>query len=127
MHHVALSIRNLDVSADFYKNVFGFIEVKRFERKDLGGKAVFLKLNDMQIEIWQFDKQVKNKDDFSNLNILGIKHIAFEVDNIEEKHKELKSKGINISEPRMGASGSRHCLLKDPDGLPIELYEKIIV
>lgn len=125
IHHVAISVRNLENSANFYKDIFGFIEVKRFERKDLGGKAVFLKLEGMQIELWQFDKQIENKDDLSNLNILGIKHIAFEVDNIEEKYKELKAKNIEISEPKLGASGARYSFLKDPDGIPLELYEKL--
>lgn len=124
IHHIALSVRSLENSSDFYKNILGFIEIKRFERKDLGGKSVFLRLGDVKIEMWQLANQKANKDDFSDLNVLGIKHIAFEVENIEEKYKELKSKGIRISEPKIGASGKRYCFLKDPDGFPLELYEK---
>ena len=124
IHHIAISVRDLEKSSNFYKNIFGFEGEKEFKRKDLGAKVIFLKLNDIHLELWQFDKQIENKDNFSNLSILGIKHIAFEVDNIEEKYKELKSKGFKISEPKLGASGGRYCFLKDPDGLPIELYEK---
>jgi len=124
IHHIALSIRNLEVSSNFYKDIFGFTEVKRFERKDLGGKVVFLKLNNIQLELWQFDKWLENKDDFLNLNILGIKHIAFEVDDIKKEYEKLKSKNAEISKPKLGKSGGRYCFLKDPDGFPIELYEK---
>ena len=124
IHHVAISVRNLEKSSAFYKDNFGFSEFKRFEREDLGGKGVFLKLGEVLLEIWEFEGQVENKDDLSNLNILGIKHMAFEVDDVEEKSKQLASKNIDVSEPKMGASGSRYCFLKDPDGIPIELYEK---
>ena len=123
IHHVSLSVKNLENSVKFYKDIFGFSEVNRFERKDLGGKAVFLKLGDTHIELWQFDKQIENKDDLSNLNIIGIKHIAFGVSNIEEKYNEIKSENIEISELKMGASGKRYAFLKDPDGIPLELYE----
>jgi len=126
IHHIAISVKNLNKSSKFYKDIFGFAEVKKFIREDLGGKAVFLKLKDTQIELWQFDKQIKHKDDFNNLNILGIKHIAFEVDNIEEEFKKIKLKNIKISKPKMGASGAKYSFLNDPDGLPIELYEKNI-
>ena len=123
IHHVALSVKNIDKSLEFYKSIFGFNEEKRFERKDLGGKAIFLKMEDMRLEFWQFDKQLKNKDDFSNLNILGIKHIAFETKDIDKTYQELKSKNIEISKPKLGASKARYCFLKDPDRFPIEIYE----
>ncbi len=125
IHHIALSVKNLEVSSQFYKDNFGFKEVKRFERKDLGGKAVFLKLDNTQIEIWEFDKQIKNKDDFSNLNIIGIKHIAFEVSNLEKIYQKLKSKNMKIGKSKIGASGAKYTFLKDPDGLPLELYEPL--
>lgn len=124
IHHIAISVRNLDNSIYFYKDIFEFEEVKRFEREDLGGKAVFLKLDDMLIEIWEFRDKIQNKDDYSNLNILGIKHIAFQVDNIDKKYDEIKSKNIKITEIKLGASGARYCFLEDPDGIPIELYEQ---
>jgi glyoxylase I family protein len=125
IHHIAISVKSLIKSAEFYKDIFGFIEVKKFEKKELGGKAMFLKLKDTQIELWQFDKQVKNKDDFRSLNVLGLKHIAFEVSNIEKEYRKMKGGGIKISKPKLGASGAKYLFLKDPDGLPIELYEKL--
>ncbi|MHB8871562.1 MAG: VOC family protein, partial [Candidatus Doudnabacteria bacterium] len=92
------------------------------ERPDLGGKAVFLTLGPAHIELWEFYKQKLNQDDFSDLSTLGYKHIAFKVDDLEKIYEQFKSKGLKISEPTRGAV-SKYCFVKDPDGLPIELYE----
>jgi glyoxylase I family protein len=83
-----------------------------------------VRLKDMEIEIFHFNNYVKNKDDSSKLDIIGIKHIAFRVDNVEKKYQELKSKGVDTSEPKKGTTCSKFCFLKDPDGISIELIEK---
>ena len=124
IHHIAISVRDLEKSVNFYKDIFNFTEVKRFTREDLGGKAAFIKLGDIQIELWEFDNQIENQDDFSNLNIIGIKHIAFAVDDINKIYQELKLKNIEISEPKIGASGGKYCFLKDLDNFLMELYEE---
>ena len=43
IHHIAISVKNLEKSLCFYKDIFDFKKVKIFLRKDLGGKAMFLK------------------------------------------------------------------------------------
>lgn len=121
-HHIALSVKNIEVSTTFYKENFGFSEVERFERPDLGGRAVFLSLGTAHLEIWQFDNQKINQDDFSDLNTLGYKHIAMQVSDLESIYTKFKNNGLQISEPVRGAV-SKYCFVKDPDGLPIELYE----
>lgn len=121
IHHLAISVRSLKRSAGFYKRFFGFEEAKRFERKDLGARAVFLESDEFQLELWEFKKQAENKDDFFRLEILGLKHLAFGTKNIEQDFKRFKSR--SRSELRKGASGGRYFFLEDPDGLPIEIYQ----
>jgi len=121
-HHVALSVKNLEDSIVFYKEHFGFVEVKRFVRPDLGGHAVFLGLGPAHLELWQFDRQKRNQDDSSDLNTLGYKHIALQVPDLESIYTQLKAKGLEITEPKQGAV-AKHCFVKDPDGLPVELLE----
>lgn len=121
-HHVALSVKNLEVSKLFYENILGFKEVKRFERPDLGGQAVFLKLNGLRLELWEFNKQKPNEDDFSDLNAIGYKHIALQVADVQQTCNELKAKGIEVTEPTQGAM-AKYIFIKDPDGLPLELLE----
>uniref|UniRef100_UPI004025C89F VOC family protein n=1 Tax=Segatella hominis TaxID=2518605 RepID=UPI004025C89F len=55
----------------------------------------------------------------------GLRHLAFEVDNLLETIDELDSKGI-VHEPIRTDeyTGKQFVFFNDPDGLPIELYEK---
>lgn len=123
LHHIALSVKNLNKSIEFYSKIFGFAVSKRFERPDLGGKAVFLELKKLKIELWEFKEQRLSKEDQSDFHILGIKHIAFQVRDFEKEYVRLKKiKNVQISEPKIGASGGKYCFLKDPNGISIEIY-----
>jgi len=126
-NHIALSVKDLERSVEFYKEVFGFIEVKRLEREDLAIKIVLLKLNtedDLHLELVQPYEPVENQDNFSDLKTLGLKHICFEVENVDEEYKRLKSKGHEVIEPKEGKSIKKYFFVKDPDGFIMELCEK---
>lgn len=123
VHHIAISVKDLEKSAKFYNENFGFEEIKRFTKPDWDGSAIFLKLGDLQLEIFQFQDHIEKKDDLSNLKVIGLKHIAIQVENVNEKFKELKNGGVDIDEPIKGTTCAWFCFLRDPDGIPIELYE----
>ena len=55
----------------------------------------------------------------------GLRHLAFEVTNLDDEVKELERLGIAHEPIRMDEITNRRFLfLKDPDDLPIELYER---
>ncbi len=124
LHHVAITVTDLEHSIAFYKNHFGFEEVKRFERSDLNGRAVFLALGDVRLELWEFKGlKVDHLAECPSLQRVGIRHIAFAVNNIKEECRRLLANGVEASEPRMGASGGVYAFLSDPDGIQVELYQ----
>ena len=84
IHHISITVNNLNESIRFYQDFFGFQILKFFERKDMNGKAVFLKLGDFLIELWEFEDILLNKDDLDNIKIRGMRHIAFEVRNLDK-------------------------------------------
>ena len=124
LHHIAITVNNLKQSIDFYTSILGFSIVKQFERKDLNGKAAFIELNDCKLELWEFKDMKENKDSLVDLKIRGIRHIAFEVDNLSKTIIQLKAKGIECSKPKLGASGHNYSFITDPNGIALELYEK---
>ena len=124
VHHIAITVNNLAESSAFYQEIFGFRAVKTFEREDLNGKAVFLQLNGFSLELWEFADMKENSDNLKDLKIRGIRHLAFQVEDVDETINGLKSKGLAVSEPKMGASGHRYAFTTDPNGVALELYEK---
>ncbi len=124
LHHVALTVKNLEESRKFYEDYFSASVVKEFTRPDLKGKAVFLEVGSAQLELWEFSDGKENKDSLKDLKIAGIRHIAFEVENLDKASAELRAKGLVISEPQLGGSGHCYAFTQDPNGIPIELYEK---
>jgi glyoxylase I family protein len=51
--------------------------------------------------------------------------LAFEVDNIERSVIKLKAKGIEVENIRIDEiTGKKFTFFRDPDDLPLELYEK---
>lgn len=121
LHHVALTIKNLTISIPFYENNFGFKEVKRFRRDDMGATGVMLEGENVMIELWQFD--VFKEGAKEDLSVGGLRHIAFTVDDVEALHKIFTEKGINCGKTKTGASGGIYFFFSDPDGNDIEIYK----
>ena len=124
VHHIAITTKNLNKSIEFCQKFFNFELCKTFKRDDLKGKAAFLKLGDFSIEFWEFSDLIDNKDDFNNLKIKGIRHLAFEIEDLDKTFNDFKSQGLKITEPQIGASGHRYSFTSDPDGIALEFYQK---
>ena len=54
----------------------------------------------------------------------GLRHLAFEVDDLEEVINMLEDKGVEAEPIRIDEfTGKRFTFIADPDQLPIEFYE----
>ena len=126
IHHIAITVSNLEESIKFYTQILGFKVGKQFskERKGVLASATYVKLGDFQIELWQFPDMKENQDALSDIKIKGIKHIAFEVDNLNKTISKLEGKGLKLTKPQLGASGHNYSFTTDPDGVALEFYEK---
>ncbi len=125
IHHIVISAKDSEISAKFYKENFGFEEINRFTKPGWDGSAIILQLNDLQFEIFQFQDQIEKRDDLTDLKVIGLKHIGIQVESVKEKYEELKNKNINIDEPKKGTTCAWFCFMRDPDEIPIELYESL--
>lgn len=123
IHHLAISVKNSEKSIRFYKDNFGFKEIKRFTKPGWDGGAVVLKLSDLELEVFEFRSNIEKMDDLSNLKVIGLKHIGIQVADVNKEYGELKRKGVDIDTPVKGTTVNWFCFLRDPDGIPIEIIE----
>lgn len=122
VHHIAIICSDYQQSKAFYTEVLGFSivrEVYRAERQsyklDLALKGEYL------IELFSFPEPPPRP---SRPEARGLRHLAFEVDRLEDAVQELKNSGIEAETIRTDEfTGKRFLFFPDPDGLPIELYE----
>lgn len=121
IHHVAIICSNYQVSKDFYVNKLGLEIINEVYRKERDSYKLDLKLGDNQIELFSFPNPPKR---LNSPEACGLRHLAFEVDNVEEVVDELISKNIDVEDIRVDEyTGKKYTFFKDPDGLPLELYE----
>lgn len=122
IHHVAIICSNYEISKEFYVKKLGFEIIREIYREERQSYKLDLKLGESQIELFSFPNSPKRP---SYPEACGLRHLAFEVDDIEEAVKELKGKNIQVEEIRIDEyTEKKFTFFNDPDGLPLELYEK---
>lgn len=123
VHHIAVICSDYQRSLDFYTQVLGFRILAEHYRKERQSYKTDLALGDEYvIELFSFPSPPRRA---THPEATGLRHLAFEVENLEEEVRELNRLGIAHEEVRTDEfTGKRFLFLQDPDGLPIELYER---
>ncbi len=122
LHHLAIICSNYEKSKAFYSQVLGFTIKQEVFRADRKSYKLDLSLNGTYlIELFSFPNPPKRS---SNPEACGLRHLAFEVENIEEAIFFLNQKNVPCENIRVDEfTNKKFTFFEDPDGLPIELYE----
>lgn len=121
IHHAALICSDYEKSKDFYVNILGLEIIREVYRKERNSYKLDLKVGDSQIELFSFPNPPKR---VTAPEACGLRHLAFGVDNIEEMIKYLKNRNVRCEEIRIDEfTNKKFSFFRDPDDLPIELYE----
>ena len=122
VHHVAIICSNYTLSRHFYTEILGLRILQEVFREERNSYKLDLAVNGVyQIELFSFPDPPER---LSRPEGKGLRHIAFEVDNLSVSIAELTKNGVLTEEIRIDEySGKRFVFFNDPDGLPIELYE----
>lgn len=122
VHHIAIICSDYEASKAFYTDLLGFTIIREVYREDRDSYKLDLALNGTYlIELFSFPEAPERA---SYPEARGLRHLAFEVKNIEEAVAELHQSGIQVEDIRIDPHTSkRFTFFSDPDGLPLELYE----
>ena len=128
--HVAISVSDIKKSVEFYKK-FGFVEFKSWDAVDESIKIRMLKLNEIILEIFCYKNYIElpktATSTATDLPVLGTKHFALGVTNIEKAKKwVLENKIAEEININIGRLGKPYFFIKDPDGILVEIIEKDI-
>ena len=123
IHHVAVICSDYEQSKQFYTEVLGLkIVSEHYREKRQSWKADCWMGDTYMVELFSFPNPPARP---SYPEAAGLRHLAFEVDNLAAAVSELDSKGVKHEPIRTDEyTGKQFVFFSDPDGLPIELYEK---
>ena len=123
VHHIAIICSDYQRSLYFYTYVLGLKVIAEHYREQRKSYKTDLALGDEYvIELFSFPSPPQR---VTNPEAAGLRHLAFEVNDISEVVAELDVLNIAHEEVRTdGLTGKHFLFFRDPDGLPIEVYER---
>jgi len=122
VHHIAIICSDYEKSKAFYTKILGFKIEQEIFREKRNSYKLDLSLNGQYlIELFSFPNPPKRP---SYPEATGLRHIAFEVDNLELWVNYLQSSNVKTEPIRVDEyTNKKFTFFNDPDNLPIELYE----
>jgi catechol 2,3-dioxygenase-like lactoylglutathione lyase family enzyme len=133
LHHVGVTVSDLDRAVDFYTDTFDLTIVAEFavggaafaEAVDVAGaSATFTHLDGdgARVELVEYDPQGAALP-ARTLNRPGTAHLGLAVDDVDAFYAGLDDAVETLSPPRTTESGTTICFVCDPDGNRIEVLD----
>ncbi len=120
-HHVALIVTDRTRALRFYREALGFTLAHEAWRAERNSWKLDLEREGMRLELFTFEGSPARASYPENL---GLRHLCFEVKEIEEFHRELREKGFEAEEIRVDPyTRKKFFFFSDPDGQPLEIYQ----
>jgi catechol 2,3-dioxygenase-like lactoylglutathione lyase family enzyme len=138
MHHISLSTTDMDRCVHFYRDLLGVKldriselkpGVEAFETvvglREVSGQVAQFNLGNMNMEVFCYRHPVPVPGERRPACDVGIRHIAFDVQDIFAEYARLQAAGVDfISPPQHIAMGKvTSCYFYDPDGNIVEMQE----
>lgn len=122
VHHIAIICTDYSKSKHFYIDILGLTIIQEIYREDRDSYKLDLALNgDYIIELFSFPNPPKR---VSSPEAAGLRHLAFEVNDIRETRNHILEQGCKAEEIRIDTYTQKGFFFTtDPDDSPIEFYE----
>jgi methylmalonyl-CoA/ethylmalonyl-CoA epimerase len=127
IEHIGIAVANLNDAISFYEKIFGLRCYNIEEVSEQKVRTAFFMVGQTKIELLESTDPEGPIGKFIDKRGEGIHHLAFAVENIEEKLKVAESAGVKLidNQPRKGAEGLHIAFLhpKSTFGVLTELCE----
>ncbi|WP_203343044.1 VOC family protein [Vibrio diabolicus] len=123
IHHVAIICSDYPRSKRFYTELLGLKVIAENYREARDSYKLDLALPDgSQVELFSFP-DAPERPSFPEAQ--GLRHFAFQVDDVEHIKEYLEAREIEVEPIRIDEfTGKAFTFFKDPDGLPLEVYQR---
>ena len=120
-HHIAVISSSWEKAKEFYIDKLGFTLIREVYRPAQNDYLRMLTLGETTLELFIRPDAPRR---VTNPEAMGLRHLAFRVEDIELVVNWLNGMGIETEPVREDmVNGGRFTFFKDPDGLPLELHE----
>jgi catechol 2,3-dioxygenase-like lactoylglutathione lyase family enzyme len=124
IEHLSINVRDMQKSKDFYTRIMGFNYI---EMVDCGDFDIhyFAIPGGARLEL--FDYRGESKGLPREESEVGLRHLAFQVEDVAAHEKALCEAGVEITLPTCDLPNlhARVCLFLDPNGVTLEFCEKL--
>lgn len=122
IHHVAIICSDYAASKRFYTEILGFQPIHEAYRQERQSYKLDLRVGDSQIELFSFPSPPAR---VSQPEACGLRHLAFEVEDVAACLAYLRSHGVEAEDIRIDEfTGRKFTFFRDPDNLPLEVYQR---
>jgi glyoxylase I family protein len=126
IHHLGLTVRDVDASAAWYADVLGFQRVGEWESPDGTRRKVFLRHRGLRARLGLTQHRGGGQDVFDERRV-GLDHLAFAVSNRAELDAwaaRLSAAAVLHSPvaPANSIPGAAVLVFRDPNNIQLELF-----
>jgi glyoxylase I family protein len=126
IHHLGLSVRDVEVSAAWYADVLGFARAGEYSAPDSSRRKVFLRHDGLRARIGLTQHRSGSAEVFDETRP-GLDHLAFSVasrDELDRWAERFSDAGVQYSTPAPANSigGATVLVFRDPDNIQLELF-----
>ena len=120
-HHIAVISSDWEKAREFYIEKLGFQMIREVYRPAQNDWLRMLRQGETTLELFirpDAPQRVNNPE------AMGLRHLAFRVEDAVAAASWLNSRGIETEPIREDlVNGGKFTFFKDPDGLPLEIHE----
>ncbi len=125
--HCGISVADMQGSIEWYEKILGLHLVFRQDYEELKCEIAFLKMGDFQIELFRHHNTIplppERRDPSRDVQVQGIKHVAYEVKDIAALLVDFREKGVDVVFGPVPMEGMLVGFIRDNTGNLIELIQ----